>query len=104
MVADLSTGATRVPTGMTILRSLRNAVQGWRAASERARLLDRCEYRILVRRLTGHMRSAMLEWARYAGRQAESRKGAIGALMRAFLKLRARAFGEWVGRYSSHSH
>jgi len=40
---------------MTILRSLRTAVQGWRAASERARLLDRCEYRILVRRLTGKL-------------------------------------------------
>lgn len=84
---------------MTILRSLRDALRCWRAETEGARRLDRCEYRILVRRLTGQMRAAMLEWARYAGRQGEARRRAIGALMRAFLKLRSRAFGEWVGRY-----
>ena len=82
--------------GAAILRCLRGALQGWCAVARLARHLDRCEYRILVRRLVAQMRAAAVGWASYVQLEAEKRRGAIQALTRTLMRSRSRVFYEWA--------
>ena len=84
----------RVQTS-SLRRCIRALVDEWRLMASRRTVLDRCEYRVLVRTLQKRLRRCFTEWLGHVRRLVRVRRIGVVTLSKVLARMRRVAFREW---------